>query len=128
VAATLGLVPGCEDPERLPGSGPPLVAAQALGGAGSHVMLLAEHGVQPKMPPQGVPETKSVENRMYLDIECADVEGEARRLEARRLEARRLERLGEVRVEGPRSRHGPCAVADGPGGNEFCACDDGQAG
>ncbi len=73
-------------------------------------------GVGPRLFFQRVPEGKTAKNRMHLDIDTADVDGEVLRLEA--LGARRLD---EARIE-----HGTrwVVMAD-PEGNEFCVCDGG---
>ena len=64
-----------------------------------------------------MPESKTVNNRMHLDIDAGDIEAEASRLEA--LGARRL-------VDDPVTEHGTTWIlmAD-PEGNEFCVCDGG---
>jgi predicted enzyme related to lactoylglutathione lyase len=116
VAANLGLVLDCADPEP-----PAEFWAAALGYTtlGSYVMLVDEAGAQPKLLLQRGPEAKTVKNRMHFDIECLDVHGEASR----------PERLGAVRVDGPVSEHGSTwVVMNDPEGNEFCVRDGGQPG
>jgi predicted enzyme related to lactoylglutathione lyase len=87
--------------------------------AGNYVMIVDPDRVQPKLLLQEVPESKTVKNRMHLDIETPDVDSEASRLES--LGARRLE-------AGVRSEHGTSWVimAD-PENNEFCVCDGGAS-
>jgi predicted enzyme related to lactoylglutathione lyase len=83
-------------------------------------MLVDADGVKPKLLLQAVPEPKTAENRMHLDIDTPDLEAEVARLEA--LGARRLE-------AGVRSEHGTnwVIMAD-PEGNDFCVCDGGDGG
>ena len=118
MTATIGLVLDCTDPTGLARFWSGALGYTTLGGAGSYVMLVDLDGVHPKLLLQEVPEAKTVKNRMHLDIETIDVDGEASRLEA--LGARRLE-------AGVRSEHGSSWVimAD-PEGNEFCVCDGGS--
>jgi predicted enzyme related to lactoylglutathione lyase len=119
MAATFGLVLDCADPDRLAAFWSAALGYTALGGAGNYVLLVDESGAQPKLLLQRVPEPKTAKNRMHLDIECADVAGEAARLEA----------LGAVRIQGPMSEHGSTwVVMHDPDGNEFCVCDGGQPG
>jgi predicted enzyme related to lactoylglutathione lyase len=119
VAATFGLVLDCAEPASLAAFWSAALGYTTLGGAGNYVVLVDRDGVQPKLLLQRVPEANAVKNRMHLDIECSDVDGEARR----------LERLGAVRVEGPTSEHGSTwVVLHDPEGNEFCVCDGGQPG
>ncbi len=119
MTATLGLVLDAVDPDTLAVFWSTALGYTTLGGADNYVMLVDENGVQPKLLLQRVPEPKVVKNRMHLDIECADVDGEARRLEG----------LGAVRVERPLSEHGSSwVVMHDPEGNEFCVCDGGQPG
>ena len=118
MAATIGLVLDCSDPDGLAPFWSAALGYTTLGGAGGYVILVDAEGVRPKLLLQAVPEAKSSKNRMHLDIETPDVDGEVARLEA--LGARRL----EPRV---RNEHGTSWVimAD-PEGNEFCVCDAGS--
>jgi predicted enzyme related to lactoylglutathione lyase len=118
MAATIGLVLDCTDPDRLAAFWSAALGYTTLGGAGSYVMLLDPSGQQPKLLLQRVPEAKTGKNRMHLDIETPAVEREVTRLEE--LGARRLETE-------PRAEHGTrwVIMAD-PEGNEFCVCDAGQ--
>src|SRR4051812_44180579 len=119
MAAKLGLVLDCTDPAALADFWSAALGYTTLGEAGNYVLLVDADGDQPKLLLQRVPEPKSGKNRMHLDIECADVDGEARRLKG----------LGAVRVEGPVSEHGSTwVVMHDPEGNEFCVCDGGQPG
>lgn len=120
MAATIGLVLDCTDPDQLADFWSEALGYTTLGGADSYVMLIDPHGVRPKLLLQAVPEVKSSKNRMHLDIETPDVDGEATRLES--LGARRLE-------SAIRSEHGTnwVIMAD-PEGNEFCVCDGGSGG
>jgi predicted enzyme related to lactoylglutathione lyase len=117
VASTLGLVLDCAEPERLADFWASALGYRRLGAAGSYVLLVDEDGTRPKLVLQRVPEGRVGKNRMHLDIETPDVDGEATRLE--RLGARRLEAEA-------RSEHGMrwVVMAD-PEGNEFCVCDGG---
>ena len=117
MAAKLGLVLDCSDPDELARFWSAALGYTTLGGAGSYVLLVDADGVQPKLLLQRVAEPKAVKNRMHLDIECADVEREARRLES----------IGAVVTDGPVSEHGSTwVVMHDPEGNEFCVCDGGQ--
>jgi predicted enzyme related to lactoylglutathione lyase len=115
---TIGLVLDCADPEALAAFWTQALGLQRLGAAGNYVLLVSPSGALPKLLLQRVAEPKTGKNRMHLDIDAADIHGEASRLEA--LGARRLE-------EGPRAEHGTnwIIMAD-PEGNEFCVCDAGQ--
>ena len=101
MAAQLGLVLDCADPERLAAFWSAALGYTTLGGAGSYVLLVDEAGRQPKLLLQRVDEPKSGKNRMHLDIETPTVDEEVGRLEA----------LGMRWV----------VMAD-PEGNEFCVC------
>jgi hypothetical protein len=115
---TIGLVLDCADPETLALFWTQALGLQRLGAAGNYVLLVSPSGALPKLLLQRVTEPKTGKNRMHLDIDAADIHGEANRLEA--LGARRLE-------EGPRAEHETnwIIMAD-PEGNEFCVCDAGQ--
>ena len=117
MTATIGLVLDCTHPTELAQFWSEALGYTTLGGAGNYVMLVDPDSIRPKLLLQAVPEPKAVKNRMHLDIETPDVEGEAARLET--LGARRLE--GRARRE-----HGSSwlIMAD-PEGNEFCVCDGG---
>ena len=118
MAATIGLVLDCADPDRLAAFWSAALGYTTLGGAGSYVMLVDPSGPQPKLLLQPVPEAKTGKNRMHLDIETPAVDDEVTR----------LENLGARRLEGePRAEHGTrwVIMAD-PEGNEFCVCDGGQ--
>lgn len=117
MAATIGLVLDCPNPELLARFWSEALGYTTLGGAGNYIMLVDADGVKPKLLLQAVPEPKTSKNRMHLDIETPHVDDEVARLES--LGARRLE--SEVRHE-----HGTnwVIMAD-PEGNEFCVCDGG---
>jgi predicted enzyme related to lactoylglutathione lyase len=117
MAATIGLVLDCTNPDALARFWSEALGYTTLGGAGNYVMLVDADGIKPKLLLQAVSEPKAAKNRMHLDIDTPDVEAEAARLEA--LGARRLE--ADVRIE-----HGTnwVIMAD-PEGNEFCVCDGG---
>jgi len=119
MAAKLGLVLDCADPEGLAVFWSAAIGYRNLGGAGSYVMLVDEAGKQPKLLLQRVTEAKTGKNRMHVDIETSHVEDEVARLEAlgaRRLEASAIEEHGSRWV----------VLAD-PEGNEFCVCNAGQS-
>jgi predicted enzyme related to lactoylglutathione lyase len=120
MAAVIGLVLDCAEPDRLAEFWSAAIDYVTLGEAGSYVLLVDEAGIKPKLLLQQVPEAKAGKNRMHLDIETPTVDDEVRRLEG----------LGATRVEGnARSEHGSrwVVMAD-PEGNEFCVCDAGQPG
>jgi predicted enzyme related to lactoylglutathione lyase len=120
MAAKLGLVLDCADPDKLAAFWSAAIGYTTLGGAGSYVLLVDETGQQPKLLLQRVDEPKSTKNRMHFDIETATVDAEAARLEA----------LGAQRIE-PEAieEHGSrwVVMAD-PEGNEFCVCNAGVPG
>lgn len=117
---TIGLVLDCADPEALAAFWAAALGYVTLGSAGNYVLLVAADGSQPKLLLQRVPEPKTVKNRMHLDIETADIHGEAARLEA--LGARRV-------TPEAMSEHGSSWVLmEDPEGNEFCVCDGGGGG
>lgn len=114
MAATIGLVLDCGDPDRLATFWAAALGYTVLGGAGSYVLLVDEAGRQPKLLLQRVAEPKAGKNRLHFDIETAAVDEEVSRLEA--LGARRL-------VSTAFEEHGSrwVVLAD-PEGNEFCVC------
>jgi len=119
MAAQLGLVLDCADPDRLAEFWAKAIGYTTLGGAGSYVLLVDEAGQQPKLLLQRVGEPKAGKNRMHFDIETPTVDEEVSRLEglgARRLVDEALKEQGTRWV----------VMAD-PEGNEFCVCDGGQA-
>ena len=119
MAAKLGLVLDCTDPERLAEFWSVAIGYTILGGAGSYILLIDESGQQPKLLLQRVAEPKTGKNRMHFDIETPHVDDEVARLEAlgaRRIEADAFEEHGSRWV----------VMAD-PEGNEFCVCNAGQA-
>jgi len=120
MARPIGLVLDCRDPAQLAEFWSEALGYVNVGDAGSYVLLLDPDGQSPKLLLQGVPEDKTVKNRMHLDIDATDIEAEAARLEA----------LGAQRVAGePIHEHGTnwILMAD-PEGNEFCVCDGGASG
>jgi predicted enzyme related to lactoylglutathione lyase len=118
MAAQLGLVLDCADPERLATFWSEAIGYTTLGGAGNYVVLVDEAGQQPKLLLQQVSEPKTGKNRVHFDIETPTVDEEVSRLEG--LGARRL---GTDAIE----EHGTrwVVMAD-PEGNEFCVCNGGQ--
>ena len=117
IAAKIGLVLDCANPEQLAEFWAPALGYVSLGSAGNYVVLVDEANAQPKLLLQRVTEPKATKNRMHFDIETPDVDREVGRLET----------LGAQRVDGPCSEHGTrwIVMAD-PEGNEFCVCDGGQ--
>jgi predicted enzyme related to lactoylglutathione lyase len=116
--ASIGLVLDCADRETLARLWVDAFGLQRLGAAGNYVLLTSPSGALPKLLLQRVDEPKVAKNRMHLDIETPDVDGELARLET--IGARRLE--ADARAE-----HGSRSVimAD-PEGNELCVCNAGQ--
>jgi hypothetical protein len=116
--ASIGLVLDCADPETLGPFWIDTLGLRRLGAAGNYVLLASPSGAVPKLLLQRVEEPKAAKNRMHLDIETRDVDGEVARLET--IGARRLE--AEARAE-----HGSrwVIMAD-PEGNEVCVCNAGQ--
>ena len=120
MAAKLGLVLDCADPDRLAEFWSQPSATRPSGGAGNYVLLVDDAGQQPKLLLQRVDEPKAGKNRMHFDIETPTVDDEVERLES----------LGAVRiVDDAIEEHGNrwVVMAD-PDGNEFCVCNAGQSG
>ena len=118
MAATLGLVLDCSDPDQLGTFWSEALGYTLLGGAGSYVMLVDPDGRQPKLLLQRVDEPKAGKNRMHFDIETPAIDAEIAR----------LEKLGATRVSDDAiEEHGTrwVVMAD-PEGNEFCVCNAGQ--
>ena len=113
MAAKLGLVLDCADPEGLADFWSAALGYTTIGGAGNYVLLVDEAKERPKLLLQRVDEPKPGKNRMHVDIEADDVDGEVARLEG----------LGARRLEDPTEEHGSrwVVMAD-PQGNEFCVC------
>ena len=119
MAAKIGLVLDCADPDKLAGFWSAAIGYTTLGGAGNYVLLVDEAGQQPKLLLQRVSEPKSGKNRMHFDIETPTVDEEVARLEA--LGARRA-------LPGAMEEHGNrWVVMTDPEGNEFCVCNAGQS-
>ena len=118
MAAQLGLVLDCADPERLAPSGQKRSATRPSAAPGTTSCSSTRPEQQPKLLLQQVSEPKAGKNRMHFDIETPTVDEEVSRLEG--LGARRL---GTDAIE----EHGTrwVVMAD-PEGNEFCVCDGGQ--
>jgi predicted enzyme related to lactoylglutathione lyase len=120
MAAKLGLVLDCADPDKLAEFWSVAIGYTTLGGAGSYVLLVDETGRQPKLLLQRVDEPKSGKNRMHFDIETPTVDDEVARLEglgAQRIESEAIQEHGNRWV----------VMAD-PEGNEFCVCSAGALG
>ena len=118
MAAQLGLVLDCSDPDKLALFWSAAIGYTTLGRAGNYLLLVDQTGQQPKLLLQRVTEPKSGKNRMHFDIETPTVDEEVARLEvlgARRLEANAIEEHGSRWV-----------VMVDPEGNEFCVCNGGQ--
>jgi predicted enzyme related to lactoylglutathione lyase len=117
MAARVGLVLDCSDPDELASFWGPALGYTNLGSAGSYVMLVPTDGRGPQLLLQKVPEPKAAKNRMHLDFHAADIEAEAQRLidlGARRVEDESLEEHGTHWF-----------LMEDPEGNEFCVCDSG---
>lgn len=117
MAAKLGLVLDCADPDRLAEFWSAALGYVTLGGAGNYVLLVDESGEQPKLLLQRVDEPKAGKNRMHFDIETPTVDEEVERLEA----------LGGLRIaDDAIEEHGSrWVVMVDPEGNEFCVCNAG---
>ena len=118
MAAELGLVLDCADPERLAAFWSVAIGYTIVGGAGNYVLLVDEAGHQPKLLLQRVDEPKAGKNRMHFDIETTTVDEEVTRLES--IGTRRIV---DDAIEEHESRW--FVMAD-PEGNEFCVCNSGQ--
>lgn len=118
MTASVGRVLDCANPERLDECWAPALGYVNLSVADDYVSLFPGGQSGPKLLPQRVAEPKTVNNRMYLDLEVRGIHAEADRLVA----------LGANRVgEAPCSEHGSTRLlmAD-PESNECCVCDAGQ--
>lgn len=111
---SFGLVLDCTDPEVLARFWAPALGYVDAGTFGNYVALLPPDRRGPKLLLQRVAEPKTTKNRMHLDIEVADVDGEVERLVA----------LGAALVgDAPLSEQGMTwRVLQDPEGNEFCVC------
>jgi predicted enzyme related to lactoylglutathione lyase len=110
---TISVTLDCADPDRLAVFwGETLGYTEVASVDNFRVLAPAPGMAGPKLILQGVPEPRTVKNRMHIDIWVADIESEAARLVA--LGAKRLE-------ENPFDEHGLrwIQLAD-PEGNEFC--------
>jgi len=109
---TIALVLDCADPEGLARFWAPALEGELVGGAGNYFLVKGPGGQALLL--QRVPEPKSGKNRMHLDVNVADIEGEAARLQG----------LGATRLgDEVQSEFGSdwIVMAD-PEGNEFCVC------
>jgi predicted enzyme related to lactoylglutathione lyase len=117
VAAKLGLVLDCADPDALGRFWSAAIGYTVLGAAGNYVVLVDGAGQQPKLLLQRVDEPKSGKNRMHFDIETSHVDDEVARLQG----------LGAERVSDAIEEHGTrWVVMRDPEGNEFCVCNAGE--
>src|SRR3954470_18661894 len=66
MAAQLGLVLDCAEPERLAGFWSAAIGYTTIGGAGSYVLLVDEAKQRPKLLLQRVDEPKPGEDRMHV--------------------------------------------------------------
>lgn len=118
MAATLGLVLDCTDPDTLAQFWPAAIDYTTLGSASNYVLLVDETGRQPKLLLQRVTEPKAGKNHMHFGTETPAVDQEVERVVG--LGARR-------RVDDAMEEHGNrwVVMAD-PEGTEFCVCNAGQ--
>jgi catechol 2,3-dioxygenase-like lactoylglutathione lyase family enzyme len=110
---TISLTLDCADPERLAAFWTEALGYERVAAVDNFVVLgPAADAAGPKLALQGVPEPRSLKNRMHLDLWVDDIEAEAARLEG--LGAKRLR-------DQPFAEHGLhwIQLAD-PEGNEFC--------
>src|SRR5256885_17164108 len=117
MAATLGLVLDCDDPDKLAEFWSAAIGYAMLGGAGNYVLLVDGDGKQPKLLLQRVDEPKAGKNRMHFDIETPTVDEEVARLEG--LGA---QRVVDAALEEHATRR---LVLPDPEGNEFGVCSAG---
>jgi len=110
---TISVTLDCADPDRLALFWSETLGYKEVASVDNFRVLAPVPGMAgPKFILQGVPEPRTVKNRMHIDIWVADIESEAARLVA--LGAKRLQ-------EKPFAEHGLrwIQLAD-PEGNEFC--------
>jgi predicted enzyme related to lactoylglutathione lyase len=119
MAALIGLVLDCREPEPLAAFWADALGYEKVGSQGAYVLLVDPDRAGPRLLLQAVPEPKDAKVRMHLDLYVDDLEAEARRLEA--LGARRI-------PPGLVHEHGTSWIlmAD-PEGNEFCVCNAAHA-
>ncbi len=116
--ASIGLVLDATDPDAIAPFWAAALGMTRQGAVENYVLLTSEDGPVRQLLLQRVAEPKTTKNRMHLDIETADVDGEVARLEA--LGARRLE------PEARREHGSRWVIMADPEGNELCVCDGGQ--
>lgn len=115
MAVHVDVVLDCDDSERLADFWAAALGYRRFGSAGTYRSIVPPEGESgPKLILQQVDEPKTTKNRVHLDLDVADLDGEVARLEA----------LGATRVSAaPVEEHGMrwVVMAD-PSGNEFCVC------
>lgn len=108
----IDLVLDCRDVERLAAFWSAALGYAVAGTREPYALLRPADPAHPPLLLQRVPESKSVKNRMHLDIRAADVAAKVAELEA----------LGARRIDvGAAPDAGWVTMAD-PEGNEFCVC------
>jgi predicted enzyme related to lactoylglutathione lyase len=104
----------CADPPQLRAFYCAALGYEPYGEFGNYMSCVPIGGGGPKIIFQRVPETKTVKNRVHLDLIVDDVEREATRFVT----------LGATRVSADPVSDGGCAwiVMRDPEGNEICLC------
>ena len=113
MAATIELVLDVADLDRMADFWAAALGYQGLGGVAQYRYLAPPSGdTGPPLILQRVDETKSVKNRLHIDIKAADIDDEVSRLET--LGAVRVQRFDEVGTS--------WVLMSDPEGNELCVC------
>ena len=110
--ARLELILDCPEPEHLAEFWTAALDYRVFFSDASVAVLVPKEGTSPPLLLQGVPEAKTVKNRMHLDIVTDEIEPEVRR----------LEELGAIRQHDAAQSMGPVewVTMTDPAGNEFC--------
>ena len=105
----------CHDPDSQAKFWAEVLGYRRFGSTGQYRSIVPDAvGDGPKIILQGVPEAKSVKNRLHLDLVVDDVGAEVAR----------IENLGATQVQGAAVEEADVhwiLMAD-PEGNEFCIC------
>lgn len=114
MAMAFEIVIDCNDVERATDFWAAALGYERFAEAANYRSIVDPEGHRPKLLLQGVPDPKQGKNRVHLDLQALDIEGEAARLAG----------FGATRVsDRPVDEHGVAwIVMTDPDGNEFCVC------
>lgn len=128
VDANIDLVIDCHDLETLYEFWADALRYRKIGIEGDHGLLMPDEAAFPPLILQRVPESKTVKNRMHLDIRVPDNDGTQIALGGKgphpsvEAEAQRLEALGARRIDVGQPKDTYFIPMADPEGNEFCVC------